>query len=268
MYSTELFLIEKVKDKQGRVIGCKARDNKGMLYAIPRSALKRYRFSNATITKDFKIMLKDTAITLYHGSHNGIQGTILADKSRVCCDFGQAFYTGNNEEQAKMLLVSDDNGQFYILHIDLTGLRVYEFTDAIEWALYVGVKRGYIDVTKYRRLQAFVQAVDTYDVIVGDIADDRMTIVYPDFIAGNLTDKALVAALKHIKYGKQYAFKTNKACAQLRVVHSVSLTKEERVALQHKKNVLIGGLDDVVKQIRQKYRRTGKYIDEILANWR
>lgn len=45
-------------------------------------------------------------IILYHGSRGGIDG-LIRPISRVRCDFGQGFYMGESEEQAKGLIVED-----------------------------------------------------------------------------------------------------------------------------------------------------------------
>ena len=51
-------------------------------------------------------------ITLYHGSHEGIEGEIAPNISRDVCDFGKGFYTGDNPTQAKTLICEDKCSTF------------------------------------------------------------------------------------------------------------------------------------------------------------
>lgn len=57
---------------------------------------------------------------LYHGSHRGMEGNIVAAASRYICDFGTGFYAGDNMTQAKMLIANDadslaENREIYCL---------------------------------------------------------------------------------------------------------------------------------------------------------
>ncbi len=51
-------------------------------------------------------------LILYHGSRGGLQGPI-APKSRVRCDFGEGFYMGTDENQAKASVASDETPYIY-----------------------------------------------------------------------------------------------------------------------------------------------------------
>lgn len=271
-----LKMIEKIKDKQGRIIACRAVDRSGNTYTIERKDFRKYNFINAVISKDLKIIPRKVStntsnpnyVILYHGSHTGIAGDIRADKSRESCDFGLGFYTGDNPDQAKTIIIDDKSGVFYTLGIQIDTVSTYRFANEIEWALYVGVHRGYIDVKNYAKLDKLVKHIDSHDIVIGPIADDRMSVVYPEFMEGNITDIALVNALKYVKYGDQYVFKNNTVCKNIKIIGSSSITKEEKARLKHIKNVTIGGLAETVEEIKKKFRRQGEYIDEILNNWR
>lgn len=267
-----LTLVKKITDNHGRISGCIAIDENNQRYYIPKQDFLKHKFTNVSITKDLKIkqlnsQARQNEITLYHGSHNGIIGEIRADLSRELCDFGRGFYTGDKPEQAKTLIVDDKSGVFYTLKANLRSLRVYNFDDNIKWAIYIGINRGHIDKNKYSKLLNFVRYVDSHDLVISPIADDRMMFIYSEFIEGNITDIALINCLQYVKLGKQYVFKNNKACKNIRVISEGKLDESEARRLKHTKNVTIGNISKYVDEVKLKFRRQGKYIDEILENW-
>lgn len=173
------------------------------------------------------------------------------------------FY-GDKSKQAQMLIADDENGVFYELHAQLDMLKVYTFTDNILWALYVGVNRGHIDVKQYPKLKALCKQIDNYDVVVGLIADDKMMFVYMQFIAGVITDKALIACLQQVKLGKQYTFKNDAACQAITIVRSERITNQMKTLCKKEKQSTLLSINNTVDYLIRTYRRQGKYIDEIL----
>lgn len=277
-----LRMTDKIRDKQGRIIGCIAVDKDNNKYSIPKSDFLKYNFVNVKITQDLKIKSisnKSTiqpkytgdngeVITLYHGSHKGLEGAIRSNASRTTCDFGLGFYTGDRIEQAKTIIADDDTGVLYTLNIRLDNLRIYKFTNSIEWALYVGVHRGKINRSSYKKLDNFVRYIDSYDIVVGPIADDHMHETYTDFLDGVITDTVLVKCLSEIQLGSQYVFKNNMACKNIRIVRSETLSTDERKRLRHAWRVKIGTMDKSLDIIKSDYRRKGLFVDELLKHWR
>ena len=100
------------------------------------------------------------------------------------------------------------------------GVILYKFTNSIEWALYVGVHRGKINRSSYKKLDNFVSYIDSYDIVVGPIADDHMHETYTDFLDGVITDTVLVKCLSEIQLGNQYVFKNNRACKNIRIMRT------------------------------------------------
>lgn len=206
-------------------------------------------------------------LTLFHGSHGGIVGSINAQSSRDLCDFGKGFYLGEMEEQAKTIAASEKGGIIYTIRVDINDMKVYRFTDDVLWALYVGVNRGRINTNKYPKLRDIVARINKYDVVVGLIADDRMAFIYSEFINGNITDKALVECLKYVKLGHQYVFKNNEACSKLCIISERHLSAEECKILNHDKSVTIGGIPIIVEDLKRKFRRDGRFVDEVLEEY-
>lgn len=208
------------------------------------------------------------AFSLFHGSHSGISGEILATKSRSLCDFGTGFYTGDNELQAKTIIAEDDGGVFYELSADLSNLSVYEFKNNLEWAFVIGAYRNHIDKEQYPKLKSLISEIEKFDVIKGLIANDRMAYVYTQFVTGAITDVVLQNALQYVHLGNQYVFKTNEACKNIKIISSKKLAESERKDLLHEKHKTIGTLKSDIEELQRKYRRDGRFIDELLDDWR
>lgn len=208
-------------------------------------------------------------ILLYHGSKSGIKGEILPC-SRQECDFGKGFYLGTQLWQVKSLVMQcHKQAKIYhiILHTD--NLNIFTFDSAEDWALYVGVKRGYIKgYEQYSRLKELVVRADSCDVISGVIADDRMYRVFTEFIEGGITSKVLCEALQLVKQGCQYACITDKACRSAEIIKSYDLDDSEIEELSERKEQDLGNISYRVDEVKRKFRREGKYIDELLEDYR
>lgn len=213
---------------------------------------------------------------LYHGSKNGIQGSIDVKKSRKTCDFGQGFYTGDRETQPKGLIASWDNHMFYTLDINIKGLKTKEFcdsyTDKMDWALYIGYNRNPEQFENYEVLKHRYEVYNRcYDLIIGVIADDKVFKLLDEFYAGRLCDKALIAGLEQVKLGKQYVFKKNTACSQsrIKIIDNRKLTqaeiKQAAVDNENRKKQT----DNIVSQLNTRFRRAQdvKYFDELMEEW-
>lgn len=210
----------------------------------------------------------DNKKILYHGSKTGITGSPRHDKSRPICDFGVGFYTGTLAHQAQGILSSSPNGVFYILYCDTSDLSTYEFKDATTWALYVGVHRGYIDINQIPKFKPMFDSISRHDIIVGAIADDRMQEVFPEFMEGTITDKVLTECLKSVKLGDQWVFKTANACNQIRILAEQKLTNAQLLSVKQTQNKVMSDVREKVSRNKLLYRRSGKYVDEIMEEYR
>lgn len=211
-------------------------------------------------------MFEKNIITLYHGSKSGIKGNI-SPISRDKCDFGKGFYMGTEKKQPLTLICNYDNAKLYKLALDMTGLNVLDIEVGIDWALLIAYNRGKMEYARgtaiYERIS---KMADGYDVIVGFIANDRMFVVLDRFFNGEITDIALINSLSALKLGKQYVAITEKACRNIRIIEEKSLTKNDREILkaesEHNRRDGIALAEDMCR----KFRREGKYFDEILKD--
>lgn len=203
-------------------------------------------------------------VILYHGSKSGIKGPI-APISRERCDFGKGFYMGTEPYQPLTLISDFEESKFYVISLDMTGLRVLNVKPDLEWAMLVAYNRGKMDEVRETSLYEHYAAMSNgYDVVVGSIANDRMFYVLDNFFLGNITDKALVMSLSALQVGKQYVAITEKACKQVKIEVEVELSQLERVFLRDlSESNRVKGVN-LANEICRDYRREGQFFDEIL----
>lgn len=203
---------------------------------------------------------------LFHGSKSGLDGDIMP-KSRPQCDFGKGFYMGTEVLQPLTLICNYKNPVLYFVAINKMGLNTLELPTDIAWAFVVAYSRGKLEQIKGKSLyKKYAALLSNRDLIIGDIADDRMFYVLDNFFEGNITDKGLVECLSALHLGKQYVAVSTKACQNVKIVKEYKLSELELLALKDisEKNRLTGVQQ--ANEICRQYRREGKYFDELLED--
>ncbi len=202
--------------------------------------------------------------TLYHGSKSEIRGAI-APKSRKRCDFGKGFYMGTNRTQPLTLICNYPNAKIYTLSVNLSGLKILDLDAGIDWALLVAYNRGKMEPVKHSAIyNRFAHFSRDCDMIIGDIANDRMFVVLDRFFNGEITDFALINSLSALKLGRQYAALTEKACNQITILNEEDLTENDRDKLKLESEANRSKGIAMAEEICRKYRRDGRFFDEIL----
>lgn len=202
-------------------------------------------------------------IRLYHGSKSGIVGDIKPI-SRDLCDFGKGFYMGSGRIQPLTLICNFPNAKMYTVNADLTGLRILEVEVGIDWALLIAYHRGKMEHIKdsgiYRK---YAEMADGCDMVIGDIANDRMFVVLDRFFSGEISDTALINSLSALKLGKQYVALTEQACGQIEIIEEMSVSEAERVALRAESEAHRREGIRQAEEICKRHRRDGRFFDEI-----
>ena len=171
-------------------------------------------------------------VTLYHGSKSGIHGAI-APLSREHCDFGKGFYMGTDRMQPLTLICNYPNSKIYTLSVELSGLKILDVNVGLDWALLVAYHRGKMEFAKNSQIYNRIADLSKdCDMVIGDIANDRMFVVLDRFFNGEITDAALIHSLSALKLGKQYAALTEKACKQIKILDEQELSAEDREKLK------------------------------------
>lgn len=206
----------------------------------------------------------DNKLILYHGSKKGITGDV-APISREECDFGRGFYMGTSTLQPLTLICNEDKPKFYAVELDLTGLKVLTVDVGMDWAMLIAYHRKEMESAKGTAVyEKYAHMADGYDVIIGYIANDRMYTELFRFLNKTLTDVALINCLSALDLGKQYVAISEKACRQIKILKEEPLSPLELALLKdmsaerRKEGVALA------EEIEVKYRREGKFFDEIL----
>lgn len=211
-----------------------------------------------------KMIRTNEIVTLYHGSKSGICGTI-APTSRKRCDFGRGFYMGTDRIQPLTLICNYPNARIYTLSVNLSGLKIFDIEVGLDWALLVAYNRGKMESVRhsaiYNRIANFGK---NCDMMIGYIANDRMFVVLDRFFNGDITDRALINSLSALKLGKQYVALTEKACGKIKIIDEQVFTGNDRDKLKQESEAnRLKGIA-MADEICRKYRREGRFFDEIL----
>ncbi|MBR3681493.1 MAG: DUF3990 domain-containing protein [Clostridia bacterium] len=206
----------------------------------------------------------DNKLVLYHGSKKGIVGDI-APISRDECDFGSGFYMGTNTLQPLTLVCNEDKPKFYTVELDLTGLKMLTVEIGMDWAMLIAYYRKEMESAKGTPIyEKYAHMADGYDVIIGYIANDRMYTELSRFFNRTLTDVALINCLSALDLGKQYVAITEKACKQIKILKEEPLSQLELSLLKDMSAERRKEGITLAEEIEVKYRREGKFFDEIL----
>lgn len=216
------------------------------------------------LTEEERTVRFDNYVTLYHGSKSGIHGRI-APVSRRHCDFGKGFYMGTDRMQPLTLICNYPNARIYTLSAELSRLKILDVEIGLDWALLVALNRGKMESVRhsplYNRLSGLSKGCD---MICGYIANDRMFVVLDRFFNGEITDVALINSLSALKLGRQYVALTKKACERIKIIDEQILNDADREKLKQESEANRSKGIAMANEICRRYRREGRFFDEIL----
>ena len=84
------------------------------------------------------------------------------------------------------------------------------------------------------------------------------------FARGDITDLQAISALSTSHLGLQHVLKTKKACNSVNMVDRLYLCKKERQDIEGVRRENAMNAFKHSREMIEKYRRQGKYIEEIL----
>ena len=172
---------------------------------------------------------------------------------------------GTDPAQALTLICDYEKSKFYIVSVSIDNLTRVEVNADIDWAMLVAYHRGKMKkingtplYNKYRDMTR------DKDLIIGNIANDRIFFVIDNFFVGNVTDMALINSLSALQPGKQYVVISQQGCDAVRIEAEVALSYLERLFIKEitEENRTRG--ISLASDICKNYRREGMYFDEIL----
>jgi len=225
---------------------------------IPQATLTRIREATERVP--------DGRMVLFHGSKHGISGPIRPS-SRPRCDFGSGFYMGTEPEQALSLICAFENAVFYVLSLETDQIQSFEVPGGLDWALLVAYNRGKMDHLRGSAFyEKYAKMTADCDLLIGNIANDRMYYVMDQFFSGLITDVGLIHSLSVLQLWKQYVAVTERACAAIRIEQEIPLSREEKLAWQLVSAENRGRGVRAANEIVRQFRREGRFFDEILGN--
>ena len=172
---------------------------------------------------------------------------------------------GTDRMQPLTLICNYPEGKLYTLQAHLTGLKILDVEIGLDWALLIALNRGKLESVKGSLIyQQYAAMADGCDMVIGYIANDRMFVVLDRFFNGEITDLALIHSLSALKLGKQYVARTEKACSQITILDEQHISKEDREILKRKSQANRSKGIALADEICRKYRREGRFLDEIL----
>ena len=218
------------------------------------------RFSNSKAVDE-----NGNLLVLYHGTASGEFSIFDKSKGNVEGDFGSGFYMGTNTLQPLTLVCNEDKPKFYTVELDMTGLKVLTVEIGMDWAMLIAYYRKEMESAKGTPIyEKYAHMADGYDVIIGYIANDRMYTELSRFFNKTLTDVALINCLSALDLGKQYVAISEKACKQIKILKEEPLSQLELSLLKDMSAERRKEGIALAEEIEVKYRREGKFFDEIL----
>ena len=235
-------------------------------------AIYNYAFNNNLYLSDLKWqMYSDEYNTEYtkvlcHGSRNMISGSLRLDANGDSNDFANGFYCGENVKQAGMFVSSEPDSSLYILVADTSKLSSCQFYVDTNWMLAVAYYRDTLGkYSNHPKVQKIIESVETSDLVIAPIADNRMFEIIDQFINGELTDKQCQHALSATQLGYQHVFRTQKALEQIQLLERCYLCSSEK-AYYNRSNERESNTSLNKSVLAKKlYSTEGKYISELLS---
>jgi len=174
---------------------------------------------------------------------------------------------GTERSQPLTLICNYPEAALYTLSVDLSGLEILNVEVGLDWAMLVAYNRGRMEAMKHSQIyNRYLNLCQGCDMVVGCIANDKMFIVLDRFFSGEITDIALINSLSALKLGKQYVALTEKACKKITIVDEHRLSKDERDKLKKESEANRAKGIALADGICRKYRREGRFFDEILED--
>ena len=136
-------------------------------------------------------------------------------------DFGRGFYVTPNINTAFGWGTTKQNrithGNINSYELNLEGLKVYDFKNPIEWMSYILYSRGYyqsLSSNQLRKIKELDSELPSYDILKGEIADDRLFQMINLLKIGNINAKQFIICISSMRLGTQYKLQSNKAIEQ------------------------------------------------------
>ncbi len=206
-----------------------------------------------------------SGILLFHGTNATITREIDTKHSIAPNDFGDGFYAGEKYEQAITWVAEKNNSSVYMFSLrDAEDLDRLDFKVDRDWMYAILYFRGaFKGVAVPEEVVRLINRINKCDYLVAPIADNQMYQTLNRFANNEITDEACCHALSATNLGRQYVFKSEKACKHLECLERLYLCKAEKEYYTTVKAKDAKQSQSKADLAIIEYRRRGKYFDEI-----
>ena len=220
---------------------------------------KGYRINSTKET----LLKENNPNVLFHGSKKGLS-EVTHTGARDKCDFGKGFYLGETYYQALTFVFGNDNSSIYSFEYSLEGLQIKNFDCSLDWMLAICYYRGTLDeYLPNERVSDIVKEIETADLIIAPIADNKMFYTMAQFTEGEINADVALHSLSASNLGLQYIFRTKEALSKLHPIEKYYLCNPERNDCRKRSTERGYEIDTKLKLAKREYK-TGLYIEEIL----
>lgn len=203
---------------------------------------------------------------LLHGCKRDFSLPADLNHSRTNNDFGVGFYLGENLKQAATYVSNSPSPRVFVFKINPEKLKAKRFDVSKEWMLAIAYYRGWIDKYKdHGLIKNVIKNVESADVVITPIADNKMFDLVSEFVRGEITDLQATHALAATNLGMQYVLRTPRALENIIFLDSLYISSIEKESLVNERLNMNAVCQDKVKVARINYRGKGQYIDQLLA---
>lgn len=228
-------------------------------------AFKNKIYINKIYEQLYKENESNTNKVLFHGCKQKITFPLDLLHSKSNNDFGIAFYMGENLKQASTYICNSSSSKVYAFNLNISNLKIKRFDVSREWMLAIAYYRGWIENYKnHKIIQKIIDDVNSNDVIIAPIADNKMFDIISEFVRGEITDLQCEHALAATNLGMQYVLRTKKALNNISLISLCYISIPEKEACIKERLDMNSLCQDKVKIARIEYRGKGHYIDELL----
>lgn len=213
-----------------------------------------------------EIMSEESDYIFFHGTNVEITGEIDLNHSKKKTDFGQGFYLGETYKQAATYVSGERNGSVYVFKFDESKLNIVRFGVDLEWMLAISYYRETLN-PKYhdkKMIKNLIDRIENADVIIAPIADNSVYEILNQFSRGDITDLQASHSLSASYLGDQHVIKSIKSLEFLMPLQRLYLCEKEKQFYIDVKVNEDEHAKTKVEASKIKYRRQGKYIEEIL----
>ncbi len=200
---------------------------------------------------------------LFHCSKDGLSEVTISG-SREGCDFGKGFYLGETYNQSLSFVCENEKSCVYAFRYSLEGLKIKKFECDLDWMLAICYYRGTLEDFRANSLvRKIVADIESADVIIAPIADNKMFYVMAQFTEGEINADVALHSLSASRLGLQFVFRTEKALQNLVPLEKLYLSEPERKDCRRVLNERSYEIDTKLKLAKREFK-AGLYIEEIL----